>query len=170
MKKYQLLILLALIMIACQKLNLQKDGYFVFKTSHSKTVYDKCEFLSDSIPGNRANFIYAGARVVTGDSMRVNDYPVSIIYVGNPTGTYNTNNSSTLGELMAFITVDNNRYEYPINNFNTMKLQGQFEVVVEKHDLKKGKLKGHFSGKLCNAQGDYIEVDESDFVAMERNK
>jgi len=170
--RYFLIFIVSLQYLSCQKLNLQKDGYFILKTNDSRTAYDKCYFRMQSIASISSNCIFAGKVKKGGDSIYAGDYDVFIYYEGNTTGNYTSYNPTSPTALYVMIKANNKEYLFPSFDFSTSEQLAEINLAIDEYNSGKGKCKGSISGKFINPndRNDFVTVKTSKFVAMDFDK
>lgn len=172
------IVILTIISFGCQKSDLKKDGYFIFKANNKKVTFNSCFWTLDSYMDNtitvNMNNIFAIQRKDMGgtnDSAWFNfqaDH-VYIIFDGTTTGTYSTPVWVTLpnafyieiqnqGILYSMFQVDQNGNPYC-----------NVQMNIDKYDVNKGIIEGSISGTFYNYNSNStIEVTHCAFCA--RNK
>lgn len=154
---------------SCQKLNMQKDGYFILKADDSRTSFDYCEYqiMHDTLNSTPITKNYIKAFKNKPDS---SEYDVMIIFVGDSKGKYNTCENLMTPSLYANVIYKGEHYEafgtppFPYDKSN-------MELIIDKYDLNKGIIDGSISGKFCNYNNnETIELKKCNFRAMDANK
>ena len=148
----------------CQKINLQRDGYFILKVNDKRISYDKCLFTLGET--SRPNTIVASDFKNISDSVYPNDFDIHIYFYGEVVSTNNEYDSLFPDKLNVSIKFNDQIYRFPHNNLNSFKQESEVNLVIDEYDSKKKKCKGSISGKFYNNSGDFIEVKTSKFVAM----
>ena len=163
-------ILTFILCFSCQKLNLQKDGYFTLKADGSRESFDYCEYevIQDTIDSTplKRNYIYAS----NSKENIISDFKVLIIFTGETKGTYNTCENIMVPSLYANIVYKGEHFEA----FGTLPFpydKSNMVLTIDKYDLNKGIIDGSISGKFCNYNNnETIELKKCNFRAMDPNK
>lgn len=167
---YLLIFISVLFYLSCQKINLQKDGYFILRADGTRKSYDKCAFVVSHDTSNSAlitkNCVYAG---ITEENLN-KDYEIMLYFEGDKKGTYTTIDNIMLPSLFATVKYKGKIYEgwgtppFPYDKSN-------IELIIDKYDISKGIIDGSFSGKFRNYRetDDVIELKKCRFRAMDYN-
>lgn len=167
------IIIFTLFFWGCQKADLRKDGYFVFKANDKNVSFNRCmwrveSYVIDTIPVNM-NYIFAIQRKdIKGSTLNLQADHAEIVFDGTSTGTYSTPGLISLpgafyieivykGVSYAMFSIDQNAHPYDV------------KMDIDTYDVNKGIIEGSISGTFYNNNTDNsIEITHCDFCA--RNK
>jgi hypothetical protein len=172
------IIILTIISFGCQKSDLKKDGYFVFKANDKKVSFNSCiwwldSYMDDTIPVHMNN-IFAYQRKDMGgtnDSAWLNmqaDH-VYIIFDGNTTGIFSTPVWVTQPNAFYIEIV----YKGVLYSMFQMDQNGNpycnVQMDIDTYDVDNGIIEGSISGAFFNYNSNStIEISHCDFCAKNK--
>lgn len=165
MKKTSIIIF-TLFFWGCQKADLKKDGYFVFKANGKNVSFNTCmwwveSYMVDTIPVNM-NYIFAIQRKdIKGSEFNWQADHVYIVFDGTSPGTYSTfGMMSQPGAFYIEIVYKGLRYDMLSAHPYDIKMD------IGTYDVNKGKIEGNISGTFYdNTTDNAIEITHCDFCA-----
>jgi hypothetical protein len=177
MKKTRLIqliiIIFALSSFSCQKNDLKKDGYLIYKANDEKTTFNEClwwteSYMADSIPVNINNIFAIQRKDQEGIALNMQADHVNIVFDGITTGTFST--PVWMDQPHAFyieIVYKGVRYSMFSTDQNTHPYDVQ--MIIDTYDVNEGKIEGSISGTFYDDfGGNSIEVTHCEFCAKNK--
>jgi hypothetical protein len=162
-KNFLFLFSVSLILLpACQKSDLKKDGYFILKINNSRVSFDKCVFwcennIADTTPVHLNNIVAYKKKDVV-DTAISNYENIMIYFDGDTCGTY-SNQWLLPGPNACLAYIMHKGINY-----------GPAEMIlkIEKYDIENKIIEGSLSGKfqIGGSLETTAEIKESPFRAI----
>jgi hypothetical protein len=166
-------IIFILCSFACQKNDLKKDGYLIYKVNDKKITFNQCIWwaessMADSIPVNFNNIFAAHRKDQGGTTLNMQADHVYIVYDGITTGTFSTPVWINLPHAF-YIEIMYNDVHYSMISIDQNAHPYNVQMVIDTYDASNGKIEGSISGTFYdNFTGNSIEVTHCEFCAKNK--
>jgi hypothetical protein len=164
------IIIFMLFSFGCQKADLRKDGYFIFKANDKKNSFNKCvwgveNYTEDTIPVHM-NTIFAFKRKDMIDSA-IKDR-VDIYFDGDTAGKY-SKTLMTGGTNSFFIEILYKDIGYSMYSLDqNLNPTTNVQMNISTYDVNKGIIEGSVSGTFFHNDGSSIVITHCDFLARSK--
>lgn len=168
-----LIIVILIPLFGCQKSDLKKDGYFIYKANDKKNSFNTCLWLSDSYIQDSVtvnmNQIFANARKDQNNDALMNfgaDY-LYIVYDGT-TGLFSTPSVSfEPGVFYIDFVHEGSGYSMFWSNGFSVPPSCNVQLQIDTYKLEEGIIEGSVSGTFYNrSSGEELEVTNCSFMGV----